>query len=294
MRILREPLVHFLLIGAAVFGLYTVVGDAELAQVEERIIVSGGEVDRLRQLWERQWLRPPTAAELQGLIADHVREEVLYREALALGLDRDDTIVRRRLAQKFEFLAEDLATGRDPTKAELAAFFEAKPDRYRIPPRLSFRQIYFNPGRRAAVVQDAELALAGLRSGLPEAAAVAQSDPSLLEEQYREQTPQDIEAIFGLDFTKDIVRLQPDIWIGPIASGYGWHLVRIDERIESRMPALADVADQVRADWAYEQRRQANEAIYQRLLAHYTVIVENSRPDAAALAMPGTDQRQQP
>jgi len=176
---------------------------------------------------------------------------------------------------KFEFLTEDLAAAREPTAAELAAFFDANRDRYRVPPRLSFTQVYFNPDRRgAAAAADAEVTLAGLRAGLAETAGAGLGDRVMLDAQYRQQTPQEITAIFGHEFADTLTALEPGAWSGPIASGYGLHLVRIDERIDAREPALTEVDAQVRTDWSYEQRRQANDAIYRRLLARYSVVIE--------------------
>ena len=288
-RILREPLFHFLLIGGAIFGFYVAVSDAPVSESENRIIVTASDIERLRGIWERQWQRPPTPDELRELVEQHVREEVLYREALALGLERDDTVVRRRLAQKFEFLTEDVAASRDPTDAELAAFFEANRERYRVPPRTSFTQVYFSPDRRgAAAQQDASLALASLRVGSPMAGNFG--DGSMLDDAYREKTPQEIEAAFGRDFAAAVSAHEPGTWFGPVASGYGLHLVRIDERIEGRLPALSEVERRVWTDWSYEQRRQADDAIYRRLLGRYSVVIAGSTSEATAPAMPGADQ----
>jgi peptidyl-prolyl cis-trans isomerase C len=289
-KILGEPLIHFLLIGAAIFGFYVAVIDAPVAAPENRITVTALDIERLRGLWERQWQVPPTAEELRGLIEEHIREEVLYREALALGLDSDDTIVRRRLAQKFEFLTEDIAASRDPTDAELAAFFESNLERYRIPPRISFTQVYFDPYRRGgAAEQDAKLALADLRTGSPEVTSTL-GDGSMLDRAYRKETPQGVEAVFGRDFAAAVFAHGSGAWFGPVASGYGLHLVRIDERSAGRLPMLSEVETTVRTDWSYEQRRQANEAIYRRLLDRYAVVIADGALDGVAPAAPGADR----
>jgi hypothetical protein len=293
-KIVREPLLHFLLAGVVIFGFSIAVSDVPVSDAEDRITVTASDIERLRGLWERQWQRTPTAAEVRGLIEEHIREEVLYRQALALGLDRDDTIVRRRLAQKFEFLIEDIAASHDPTDAELAAFFEANRERYRIPPRISFAQVYFSPYRRgAAAEQDAKLALAGLRTGSPEATS-SLGDGSMLDRAYREETPQGIEAIFGRDFAAAVFAHEPGTWFGPVASSYGLHLVRIDERSAGRLPVLSEVESTIRTDWSYEQRRQANDAIYRRLLDRYTVVIAEPVADAGGSAMPDADQGARP
>jgi hypothetical protein len=284
-----EPLFHFLLIGGAIFGFYVAVSDAPVSESENQVIVTASDIEGLRGIWERQWQRPPTPDELRELIEQHVREEILYREALALGLERDDTVVRRRLAQKFEFLTEDVAASRDPTDAELAAYFEANRERYRVPEQTSFTQVYFSRDRRgAAVQQDASLALASLRDGSPVTASNL-GDGSMLDDAYREKTPQEIEAAFGRDFAAALSAHEPGTWFGPVASGYGLHLVRIDERIAGRLPALSEIERRVWADWSYEQRRQANDEIYRRLLDRYSVVIAGSRPDATASATTDAD-----
>jgi hypothetical protein len=278
-KLLREPLAHFLFLGAAIFGIHALIAERPPADAENRIMIGAGDVEQLRTTWTNKWQRPPAADELKGLIEARIREEVLYREALALGLDRDDTIVRGRLAQKFQFLAEDLAASRDPTDAELAAYFEANRERYRVPFRLSFIQVYFNPDLRgAAAERDAGVALASLRAGSRASTAAGLGDGVMLDDAYRRQSAQDIEAVFGRGFSDAMFGLDVGVWSGPIASGYGLHLVRVEERVAGRIPPLSEVEEQVRADWSYDERRQANEAIFQRLRVRYEVVVEGGVP----------------
>ena len=280
-RLLREPLLHFLLVGAILFA-----GDAAMREDDpdsDRVIrITESEISRLQAQWTKQYRRPPAPAELQGLVDSRVREELLYREALAMGLDRDDSIVRRRLAQKLEFLIEDLAVTHKPADAELRAFFEARRERYRLPARISFVQAFFSPDRRGlAAERDAGLVLASLRSETPPAGL---GDRFLTGEAYHEQSPQDIEAIFGRAFAQTLLEMETGVWAGPVASGHGWHLVRIESRSESRLPWLPEVADQVQRDWAYEKRREMNEAVLEQLAARYELAIEGgalSRPASA-------------
>jgi peptidyl-prolyl cis-trans isomerase C len=271
----KEPLLHFLLIGAALFGLQALLQPRQLeAPSARRIVISQGDIERLRLIWQMQWQRPPTAEEWQGLLEAHIREEVLYRQALALGLDRDDTIVRRRLAQKFEFLAQDLAASHPPTDAELASFFEQHRERYRLATRLSFSHVYFNPDRRGpAVERDTQDALTRLRAEAAHGAAEL-GDPFLLDYELRQKTTDEVEQMFGRAFAEAVVNVAPDTWQGPIASGYGWHLVKVDERTAARLPELAEVKDQVQRDWADVQRRMANEEVFARLRARYEVVIQ--------------------
>jgi peptidyl-prolyl cis-trans isomerase C len=269
----REPLVHFLALGAVLFALYAVFNQADQSSLQ-RIEVTAGDIQHLQTIWERQWQRPPTAAELQGLIEAHIREEVLYREALAMGLDRDDTIIRRRLAQKLEFLMQDMAALRQPTDAELATFFAAQGDRYRLPVRLSFTHVYFNAHQRGpAAEHDAREALARLRAAPVEGAASELGDPSLLESEQRRKTEDEVGQLFGRDFAAALLTLTPGDWHGPLASAYGWHLVQVQERTPARLPGLAEVQERVQQDWADEQRRQTNAELLQRLRQRYDIIV---------------------
>jgi hypothetical protein len=273
----REPLLHFLAIGAAIFGLYALTAEPEATATGDRIVVSGGDIARLSSLWEKRWQRLPTEDELRGLIDEHIREEVLYREALALGLDRDDTVVRRHLRQKFEFLTQDLAVAHEPEAAKLATWFEANRERYRAPSRLSFAQVYFSLDRRgAAGEREARLVLASLRDDATGTGWAGLGDVTMLDDTYRDRTVQEIEALFGREFVAALAGLEPGVWSGPIASGYGLHLVRLDARSPGEVPPLGEVERQVRDDWDYEQRRQANEAIFRQLLERYEVVVNGA------------------
>lgn len=279
LRIVRDPLLHFMVIGGAIFAAFWIVAEPEPAAGREEIVVTAGEVERLAAFWEKRRLRPPTPEELDGLVDEHVREEVLYREALALGLDRDDAVIRRLLRQKLEFVIQDLAVPEEPDAAELAAWFEANRERYRSPERLSFSQVYFDTDRRGAGGEDAaRLVLAGLRAGTGSAGV---GDGGLLEPSYRDRTGPEVAALFGDAFAAALSPLEPGVWSGPIRSGYGLHLVRVDERREGAPLPFEAVEAQVRADWAYVQRRRANDETYARLRERYEVIVEAPDADGA-------------
>lgn len=280
-KALREPLLHFLLIGTAIFALSGLSEDEAVPDEPDRIIVTSGDIGRLAALWQKRWQRDPKAEELLGLVEDHVREEVLYRESLALGLDRDDTIIRRHLRRKFEFLTEDLAAGREPDAKEMTAYFEANRERYRMPARISFTQVYFNLDQRGAAGEPtARLVLADLREGLPLAEAQELGDGTLLARSYQDTAQPEIAALFGGNFATALSRLDIGSWAGPIASDYGLHLVRLDAWRKEEVPPLAEIGQQVRDDWAFEQRQQANETIYQRLRDRYEIVIEPSAEGA--------------
>ena len=227
-HLLREPLIHFLLIGAALFGVYTLVPEARTgAAASKEIRLSLDEIAQLTLLFQSQWRRPPTQQELQRMVENKVQQEILYREALAMGLDRDDEIVKRRMAQKMQFLAEDVAAAREPTSAELKAWYEKNSASFAQPPRLSFRHLYFSPDRRGARARDdAAKALAEL-AGQPEDAKIASAlaDPFMFQEYYRDRAPDYLAKEFGPQFALAVAKLPPGSWQGPIESGFGWHLV---------------------------------------------------------------------
>jgi len=283
----REPLVHFLAIGALLFGIHLYLNDPYASSSNARIEVSANDIELLRARWVKQWQRPPIADELQGLIEAHVREEVLYREALALGLDKDDTIVRRRMAQKMEFLVADAAVPTEPDKTELRAYFEANQERYREPVRLSFTHIYFNPDRRGSSAQtDAEAVLTRLQATeQPHRRARDLGDRFMLAQDYVEKGVPDIARDFGPAFAQRLIELEPGEWQGPIASGYGLHLIYVSDRVESRLLDFAAVSEKVRSDFLVDKRREANELAYQRLRERFKIVIAAPPEDQERLAL---------
>lgn len=273
-RLLREPLVHFLAAGLVLFGLSALLGESFGAGDDRRRIeVSAGRVRQLRDTWTRQRGAPPTRAQLDGLIEDFIREEVLYREAIASGLDQGDAIVRRRLAQKVEFLAQSVASTVEPTDAELQAFFEANSERYVAPEQVGFEHVYFSRERRGPGAEEAARgALALLTGGGPAAAeAAALGDRFMLQRAYPPQTRDQIRDLFGPRFAARVFELPPDVWTGPVESSYGAHLVRVRRRVPSRLPALAEVRGAVTRDLDEQRLRSAADEYYARLRARFEI-----------------------
>ena len=269
--LLKNPLVHFVAIGAVILLLYGLLRGSRVDDTR-RIEVSEQRIARLREMWLAQWKRPPTEAELDGLIDSFIREEVLYREALAMGLDRDDTVVRRRLAQKIEFLADDLATRSEPLPEELERFLEDNLERYQIPGRVSFSHIYFSADRRGeAFESDALDALQKIEAG---ASPDEHGDPFMLQRDYPSRSEREVAELFGSEFAESLFTLSAGSWQGPVRSSYGAHLVLVRERTESRAPELADVSDRVKNDLLSERRRAANEALVESLKERYQIVVE--------------------
>ena len=268
-RLLREPLVHFLVLGGVLFTIFG-RGGSDAGVADRQIVVSEADVDRLAEGFSRTWHRPPAPDELTAQIRDYVREEVLYRTALALGLDKDDTIIRRRLRQKMEFLFEEAVP--PPQEAELRAYLQAHPEKFRTQLLISFRQVFISQTRGAAVDADARRILARLTSGAPDAAN--EGDPLLLGERFS-RTPLDrIAALFGDSFAQAVAQSAPESWVGPLRSTYGLHLVLMAAVEPGELPPFEEVRPAVEREWFAEHRAAAQAAQYQSLLAGYRIIVQ--------------------
>jgi hypothetical protein len=275
-KLLREPLLHFGLIGIALFLLFSLVRGGNASR--DAIVVSAAQVDHLAAQFARRWQRPPTQPELDALIEDHLREEVLNREAIGLGLDRDDTIIRRRLRQKMEFLADQAADRAEPSDGELRDYLAQHADDYRIAERFSFHQVYLDPARHGdqLAARSARL-LAELGSLSDDADLTRFGDASLLEPAYRDTSAAEVAKLFGESFAAQLAQLPLASWQGPLTSGYGSHLVRLEQRRPAEMPELDQVRAAVLADWRDSQRRQANQAYVKELLSQYQVTIERPR-----------------
>ncbi|MCA0895012.1 peptidyl-prolyl cis-trans isomerase [Microbulbifer agarilyticus] len=273
-KIIKEPLLHFAVIGGLVFALYaTAPGDTGIG--EKQIAVSAQDIERHVALFERKWQRLPTANELSALLENDIREEIFYREALALGLDRDDALVRRRLAQKMEFISADIAQMRRPSDEELQTYLDSNPTAFTAQARYHFEQVYLDPARRYSNADVLEL-LGQLRA----AASVDHrqfSDPIMLPAQLVDTDTQTIDRTFGEGFAATLANAPTGQWHGPIQSSYGMHLVRIASHQPGRNAKLAEVRDAVEGAWRQAERKQAQAALYQSLRAQYQVLV----PEAA-------------
>lgn len=270
---LREPLLHFLLIGAALFVLYGLQND-EVIGDDKRIVFTRADIGRLVTLWEKKWQRLPTQQELEGLIESQIREEVLYREALAMGLDQQDTVVHRRLAQKMEFISADIAAQAEPTEAELAEYLAAHADQFEVAGRVSFVQVYLNADKRGAQVQqDARHLLEELSQPASAVDIMAAGDAFMFGQQHEQLSKQGVARLFGEVFATEMFTLPVGSWQGPVASGYGLHLVRIDQKTEPQQPELDTVRDKVRNEWLAGQRRTMDEAFYNSLRQRYEIVI---------------------
>lgn len=270
-RLLREPLLHFLLLGALLFVVYGWLNRAGLAAPDE-IVVSQSQVEGLVMQFERVWQRPPTADERQALIDSWVRDEVFYREALAMGLEQDDPVVRRRLSQKLQFILDTGSESAAPTDAELQAWLDAQPERYRTEATYALRQAYFDPARHGAQVDSViTAAKRALAAGRP--AGDATMLPAELEGRAAE-----IERAFGPEFEQALRELPVGGWQGPVRSTFGLHLVEITSRADAREASLAEVRPEVARDLMQARTEAAQEALYRDLRAKYAVQIESEAP----------------
>jgi hypothetical protein len=275
MKFFREPLVHFLLLGTAIFVGYGLVAGDRGAKDGE-IIISQGKIENLASTFARLWHRPPTERELAGLLEDYLREEVFYREALGLGLDRDDTVIRRRLRQKMEFIAEDSAASLEPSDDELRAYLQSHARTFDIEPRFTFRQVYLDPRRRGRHLSgDVDRMLIELQQGHGDLDLAARGDSVLLETEFESIAATEVSKMFGESFVAALSALTTGRWQGPLPSGYGVHLVYVIARTQERTPELPEVREVVRREWSNARRLAANEAFYQRLQQRYTVTIES-------------------
>ena len=265
----REPLLHFLLIGLALFVYYDLAGD-NVEAPPNRIHVDRGQARQLASNFERTWSRPPTAEELKAMIEAHIREEVFYREALAMGLDRDDPMVRRRLRMKLEFMLEDLST-QDVDDAALETYLQQNAARFANETELSFVQVYLDPERRPELESDAAGLLARLGNG---ADPDDLGDPTLAPRFLEFARESEISRQFGDKFAREIVTLPTGQWAGPIYSPFGAHLVKIDHRVDARLPELGEIRGRVLRDYQAEQRREQKDLAYERLRTNYEISVE--------------------
>jgi len=281
-RLLREPLIHFLILGAFLFGVYA-WAERGRGGVEQprQIQLSLGDLSQLTLLFQAQWRRQPSEDEFRRMVENKVEGEVLYREGLAMGLDKDDEIVKRRMAQKMQFLAEDVAASHVPTTAELKTWFDRNRQKFALPSRLSFRHLYFAPDRRGTRAKDdAADALAKL-AGQPEDAKLAQAlaDPFMFQDYYRDRAPDYLGKEFGPQFALAVEKLRPGSWQGPIESGFGWHLVYVDTLVPGRVPAFEEIEGDVKTAWLSEQKATAWAKAYKDMRAKYVVLLP-APPDA--------------
>ena len=288
MKLLREPLVHFMFIGAVIYALYGLFAEEVPEATDKTIVVTAGEIQWMQTSWEKRWNRPPTAKEFDGLIQQYIKETVLYREALTMGLNKHDLVIRRRLAQKLEFLAKDLVALTPPTEAELQAYFEEHQARYQEPTLYTFTQVFFDPDKRGdATLDDAEAVKAKLIAqgdAIDDAGALG--DGLMLQNYYPQKDRAEIQRNLGSGFTDTLITLALGQWHGPVLSGFGVHLVYVNNISEPPPPAFAEVRERVVADWKLDRGEELNDKFYTSLREQYTIVIEEPEEGIAVLPEP--------
>ena len=287
MRWLREPLVQFLIIGVALFLINGALNQGtNQSGTSYEIALTIDDLRQLQSTFAAQWQRAPSPEEMRGLVESRVRQDVLYREALMLGLDKDDIIIKRRLAQKMQFLAEDVAGAHEPTTAELKVWYGKNSDRFALPSRFSLRHLYFSPDSRGQRAHDdamnALAKIGGEAEGSKTAAALA--DRFMFQDYYADRTTEKLEKEFGTQFASAIPKLRPRSWQGPVESGYGWHLVFVDSVVPGRIPVFEEVEPDVKTAWLADQKQHGWQKAYEQMRAKYTAHL----PGAAELQSAST------
>jgi len=275
-KLFREPLIQFLLIGACIYAAYALLGTPDEEESQRTVIISENRIANLAAMWEKRWNRSPTEAELVGLVRAWLREDILYREAMAMGLDDDDHIIRQRLAQKLEFLTNDIVQMREPDDAELEAYFDANIERFQEPDRVTFTHVYFNPDSRGdAMLEDAAQSLERLQAaGEPDGEVVDEGDRFMLQNYFAEASKSDISRTMGGGFAGSVMQLEPGQWHGPVLSGLGTHLVYVSEFEPAPPPELANVRDKVVSEWRRIQTEKFDAEFLESLKSRYEIVIE--------------------
>ena len=284
-RLLREPLLQFLVLGAILFALYGLV-DKRSAEPSEKIVVSASRITNLADGFARTWRRPPSEEELRGLIENDIRDEVFYRAGRAAGLDRDDVIIRRRVRQKMEFLAEEISVP-EATEAQLADFLSSNPERFRTEDRLTFHQLFLNPSRRTdTIARDVEQVRTILSRGDATTDTAGLGDPFLLGEEFHAVSLRDTAGTFGDSFARQVFSAEQGRWLGPIPSSFGQHFIYIRERTTGSVPPLDTIRPAVARQWADARRTEAEQKLYRSLRDRYEITVEAMPTQAVLVARP--------
>jgi hypothetical protein len=281
--ILSNPLFHFLLLALLIYVIYGFFGVKQNTVPERTILVTPSTINWLEESWEKRWNRPPTEEEMEGLINQYVRDNILYREALNLGLDKDDVIIRRRLAQKFEFLTQDLIQVPELSDKEIEEYFDENIDKYKAPDLVTFYQIYFDPDKRGNnTLTDAENSKTRLNGLVNPTEKMGQfGDKFMLQAYYPQRSEVEVSKYFGPEFAKSVFNLEEGEWKGPVLSGYGTHLVYVDARIEAPEPDLEPVKELVIEDLMVEKRQEINDKFFEDLIGRYEVIIEKPKDTPA-------------
>ncbi len=280
-RLFTEPLLQFLIIGACIYGAYALLGAPEEDFRDTRVHVDSDRINAFISEWENRWNRPPTREEINGLIQSYIREDILYRQAVVMGLNEDDPVTRRRMAQKLEFLTSDLAMMVQPAEGELEQYFNENKEKYRAPDRMTFSQVYFSPDIRGnKTLEDAGQVLLQLQAaGAPGEASMQAGDGFMLQGEFVSVTRAEAARQLGGAFVETVAQLEPGLWHGPVMSGYGVHLVYLYAYEKSPPPVFDDVQAAVLENWQMEQRDKFNADFLESLKSRYEIVIDEIPAD---------------
>lgn len=276
MKILKEPVLHFLVIGVLLYIGYQSFNNY-LNRDQHIIEVNDDEIQMLVQSWEMKWNRPPTAKEREGIINGQVKEIVLYRTAVEMGLDKQDRATRRRLAQQVELLGSGMIQSPQPAEGDLVKYYENHKEEYRKPETVTITQLFFDPDKRGdATLDDAKAALNRLNlQNDPNGNLSAFGDMFMLPNYFSNQTEMEISRQFGSGFTESVFELEAGKWHGPVLSGYGTHLVFVHNHKINELPDYTEVRDYLRDEWMAQKKAELKEQYIEGLMARYEVVIEN-------------------
>ncbi len=272
-KLIKEPLIHFLVLGALIFAAYGWI-KRDQRSVDE-IVVTRGQQEHLVNMFSRTWQRPPTPQEYQGLLRDFIREEIAYRQAVAMGLNEGDTIIRRRMRQKLELLTDEIVSFAEPADAELQQYLIEHPEPFRLEPNLDLRQVYISLDKRGADADVYALETLEQLRNQAEADWKVLGDLLPLPEQFNDVRLGELARQFGSQFADSLLKLEQGEWTGPVRSGFGLHLVRIDRFTPARDPGLIEVRAKVKIEWLEQRRRNATDELYERLAEQYSIEIES-------------------
>ncbi len=274
-QLAKEPLLQFLFIGALIYGVYALLAAPVDTLSDTTVVVDEARIANFAAQWTARWNRSPTREELDGVISAYVREDILSRQALAMGLGEDDPITRRRLAQKLEFLTSDLALLKEPADGELEQYFQDNLDTYREPDLITFGHVFLDPDKRdETTLDDAAKLLTQLRAaGVPDAASLEAGDRFMLQNYYPQATELDIRRQLGSGFSESVMQLEPGRWHGPVLSGYGVHLVYVYEFQQAPAPVFEEAQQFVLQNWQTEQQENFNAQYLEGLMSRYTIVI---------------------
>jgi hypothetical protein len=277
-QLAKEPLAQFLLIGVAIYAVYGFLGTPDDSANERTVTVTAGEIQAMADQWLKLWSRPPTDEELSGVIRDHVRVLILSKEAVAMGLDDGDVVIQRRLAQKLQYLADSLITPEEPAEQEMKAWYAANSERFKAPDLYTITHVFFDPDKRdVKALEDAEALREQLNALDTDPDNIAQlGDRFMLQNYYPQRSVVELSKLFGRGFVDKVIELEPGRWFGPVLSGYGVHVVRMDNHWTAPEPEFALIEQQVRQDIMATRAKELSDLFIENLVARYEIVVEET------------------